>query len=233
MDRVCAVLGLSTVPDHTTLQRAFARLKACTWHLLIQFTADLLAGGGELCVAADGTGFVCTQASLYYQTRSGRLYTAWRKGVYVVGCGSQAVLGAVSARGPGSDASHVHTLRARGRRYALVSEGGCRVQVFIGDAGFDGRSVREGDLVAVVARGGRVVGEARLGRQALVESARLEGVYGQRWKVETVHPVMKRKFGEEIISRRGVLQCREVLLLAVVYNLHRLWCCFVWQARVM
>lgn len=60
----------------------------------------------------------------------------------------------MSARGPGSDASHTHTLHSRGRRYALVTESGERVQVFLEDAGFDGRSVREGDLVAVVARGG-------------------------------------------------------------------------------
>ena len=136
MGQVRMVLGLSTVPDHTTLQRAFARLQASVWHLLIQCTADVLVKDGELCVA-------------------------------------------------------------------------------------------------VVARGGRIVDEARLRRKALVESARLEGVYGQRWKVETVHSVMKRKFGDEIVSRRGVLQRREVLLLAVVYNLHRLWCCFMRQVRVM
>lgn len=171
------VLGWIRGPNHTTLQRAFARLQASTWHLLIQCLANVLVKDGELCVAADSTGFVCTRASLYYQTRRGRLYPGWRKGAYVVGCASQAVLGAVRARGPGSDVSHTRTLRSRGRRYALVTESGCQVPVFIGYAGFDGRSVGDGDLVAVAARGGRIVDEARLRRKALVESARLDGVW--------------------------------------------------------
>ncbi|MBI3740551.1 MAG: transposase, partial [Chloroflexi bacterium] len=49
----------------------------------------------------------------------------------------------------------------------------------------------------------------------------LDGVYGQRWKVETVHSVIKRKFGDTIRSRTLARQRCEPIFNAVLYNLHR------------
>lgn len=51
--------------------------------------------------------------------------------------------------------------------------------------------------------------------------ARLDGVYGQRWKSETVRSVIKRKFGDAIRSRRHWHQHRESAVKGLVYNLHR------------
>ena len=51
--------------------------------------------------------------------------------------------------------------------------------------------------------------------------ARLDGVYGQRWKVETVISVIKRKFGDYIRSRKERLKAREVDLKGLVYAFHR------------
>ncbi len=39
----------------------------------------------ESVIASDSTGFSPGQASLYYQTRSGRTYEHWIKGAYAVG----------------------------------------------------------------------------------------------------------------------------------------------------
>jgi hypothetical protein len=46
-------------------------------------------------------------------------------------------------------------------------------------------------------------------------------LFGQRWKSETVHSVIKRLFGDVIRSRSWRLQRREPMLKALVYNLHR------------
>jgi hypothetical protein len=46
-------------------------------------------------------------------------------------------------------------------------------------------------------------------------------LYGQRWKVETVISVIKRKFGDGVRSRQLRLARCEVLAKGVVYNLHR------------
>ena len=58
-------------------------------------------------------------------------------------------------------------------------------------------------------------------RAELVERAKASGLYGQRWKVETVISVIKRKFGDGV-RRWGLrLARREVLAKGVAYNLHR------------
>jgi hypothetical protein len=65
------------------------------------------------------------------------------------------------------------------------------------------------------------VSRERQERAELVAQARLDGLYGQRWKVETVHSVIKRKFGERIRSRSYWLRYREPIIKGLVYNLHR------------
>jgi hypothetical protein len=91
----------------------------------------------------------------------------------------------------------------------------------LGDAGFDSRAVTAQDLVPPIRRGGRLVDPKRKARADLVAQARLDGLFGQRWKTETVHSVIKRKFGDHIRSIRKDRQSREPVIKAVVYNLHR------------
>jgi len=45
------------------------------------------------------------------------------------------------------------------------------------------------------------VDPARQARADMVAQAQLDGVYGQHWKAETVHSVIKRKFGDTVRSR--------------------------------
>ena len=49
----------------------------------------------------------------------------------------------------------------------------------------------------------------------------LTGLFGQRWKTETVHSVIKRKFGDQIRSTLKSRQNQEPIIKALVYNLHR------------
>jgi hypothetical protein len=65
-----------------------------------------------------------------------------------------------------------------------------------------------------------VVDPARKERADLVAQARLDGVYGQRWKTETVNSVIKRRFGSAVRSRKRTLQNREPIILGLVYNIH-------------
>lgn len=47
-------------------------------------------------------------------------------------------------------------------------------------------------------------------------------VYGQRWRVETLVSVVKRKWGEALSARREAMQQVQALLRSLVYNLYRL-----------
>jgi hypothetical protein len=105
----------------------------------------------------------------------------------------------------------------------------------LADAGVDGRDVDWTDVVPPIRRGGRLRAWSRVLRAEIVARVKASGLYGQRWKVETVISVIKRKFGDGVRSRKLWLARREVLAKGVVYNLHRcffvvvrVWC--VWWA---
>ena len=67
---------------------------------------------------------------------------------------------------------------------------------------------------------GELIAPECCARADLVSPARLDGVYGQRWKCATVSSVIKRKFGGRTRSRKRSIQCCEPIVLGLVYNLH-------------
>ena len=98
---------------------------------------------------------------------------------------------------------------------------GKRDWLLLADAGFDSPTLTDLDLAPPIRRGGKLVDSDRQARAELVSQARLDGLFGQRWKSETVQSVIKRLFGDVIRSRSWRLQRREPMLKALVYNLHR------------
>ena len=137
-----------------------------------------------------------------------------------VGTGSQFILAWRSGWGPGSDVAYLPGLRRDARRYGHY-QGRRKAWVMMADSGFDGQSVRDDDLVPPVRRGGNLLHPERKARADLVSQARLDGLFGQRWKTETVNSVIKRKFGDTIRSRKRSLQRREPIIKGLVYNIHR------------
>lgn len=217
-DQVCQTLELSRIPDHTTLQRTYKKLRMLDFEKMKNRLLDE-NGVDEEAVASDSTGFSPGQASLYYQTRTGRLYQRWAKGIYAVGVASQFILAWRSGWGPGSDVAFLPGLRRDARRYGRY-RGKRKAWVMMADSGFDGQTVQEDDLIPPVRRGGNLLSPERKARADLVSQARLDGLFGQRWKTETVNSVIKRKFGDTIRSRKRSLQRREPIIKGMVYNIH-------------
>jgi len=83
-DQVCQALELPRIPDHTTLQRTYQKLYMLDFEKMKNQLLDE-SDVDEEGVASDSTGFSPGQASLYYQTCTGRIYQRWAKGVYAVG----------------------------------------------------------------------------------------------------------------------------------------------------
>jgi IS5 family transposase len=214
-EQVCQALDLSEVPDHSTVCRMFNRLPMKTWRTLFdQLLADLAPQ--ETTIAADTTGYRATQASAYFQTRSGRQFRDWYRGAYAVGTKSQLILAACQSHGgSANDARFLRPLRRGAARFGRAG------WLFLADAGYDCRAVRDRDIIPPIRRGGHLTAPARKARADLVAQARLDGLYGQRWKTETVHSVIKRKFGDHVRSRSVRRQCREPIVKALLYNLHR------------
>jgi hypothetical protein len=214
-DQVRETLELSRVPNYSTLQRTFQKLQKKRLSGL-QRTLLTALEVEETLIAVDGTGYRDTQASAYYQSRQGKSYRSWVQGGYAVGCESQFILAVRDGPGPDNDGAFLPGLRRDARRYR------CRKgSLLLGDRGFDGVHVQEGDLIPPIRRGGNLVAPERIERQEQVLAARLDGIYGQRWKCETVNSVIKRKLGDTIRSKKKSLKRREPALKALVYNLHR------------
>jgi hypothetical protein len=221
-DGVRQVLELPTVPDHSTLSRTYKKLRVKDLDKMKEQLLRELGLEGrerEAAVAADSTGFTLSSASTYYLSRNGRTCREWVRGAYCVGTHSQLILGWRSDRGPGNDAPYLSGLRRKAAHYGIY-RGRRKAWVMIADSGFDGKGVQEGDIIPPMRRGGNIVDPARKAQADLVSQARLDGLYGQRWKSETVNSVVKRRFGEAIRSRRRALQNREPIVKGLVYNIH-------------
>lgn len=218
---VRAVFGLEAVPHSSSLCRTFQRLRLAE---LEQLHAQLLAQLNleTALVAVDASGFRPTRASQHYLSRCGRLMRDYVKGFYAVATEQQYIVAWRYARGPsGSDAPYWACLRRRVTRFLkpvnrLVS------WVLVADKGFDGPQLRPHDLVPP-RQGQHPVRRAdRRERLTFTRQARLDGILGQRWIVETVFSVMKRKSGDALRSATAARQRRELAWKALVYNLHRL-----------
>jgi hypothetical protein len=216
-DAVVNELGLKEVPTYSTLARATARL--LTLERIDRMNTQLLRDLEieEEAVAIDATGFQMTQASGYYVNRLGWKVSLYWKGFYGVGLSSLFILGRSQSFGPGHDGSKLETMRRNVRPFMRR-----RRWVLLADGGFDVRTVRPDDLIPP-RRTGRthsITAPERRARADLVSAARLDGLFGQRWKVETVISVIKRKFGSAIRSRKYSLQRREPAIKMLVYNIH-------------
>lgn len=217
-DQVRQVLELDEVPDYSTMSRAAKRLKVAD---LTRMRDELLtrAGVDEEAMVSDSTGFTPSQASSYYVNRTGKPIQEFIKGLYVMGLRSRFIVGWGSTRRRGIDSPHLPGLRRQAARFGHHSHH--RIAwVMLTDAGFDGPFVLPGDLIPAPRKGSGPMSPGRRERAELVDAARLDGFFGQRWQVETVMSVIKRKFGDTVRSRLPRLQLRETYFKGLVYNIH-------------
>jgi hypothetical protein len=94
-------------------------------------------------------------------------------------------LGTCACYGRYQDSALLDRLRRQTQTYATKN------LIILADAGFDGRQIKDGDVIPPVRRHGTLRAPERIARAELVAQARLDCLYGQRWKCETVHSVIK------------------------------------------
>jgi hypothetical protein len=224
-------LRLEQVPHFTTLHKAAGRL------LQLRRVERLLSATVALCHkrrtvvrrgALDSTGFQCGHASSYYvrrRSRDGKSYqhTTYRrfsKLELAVDCSSHVIIGAIPRRGPRVDTDRFVPLLERALRRV-------RLLTALADAGYDSepnhRHAREGRGVKsfIPATAGRPTDKPPTGRYRRQMKQRLNkdyGKYGQRWQVETVISMIKRRLGSVVHARTYWSQCRELMLLTLTHN---------------
>jgi hypothetical protein len=78
-EQVCHTLEWQGVPDHSTLNRMFHQLNRVRLLRLLRYLWEQPAPRAAV-IALDSTGYRPSQASAYYQTRTGRRYRDWFRG---------------------------------------------------------------------------------------------------------------------------------------------------------
>jgi hypothetical protein len=236
------LIGLKDTPHWTTLQKASKRLLRLPLvrELLDSSVARFMGRRKRVATAAvDSTGFDAGHASRYYvrrrakgqdkseKPRQNTRYKRFAKLGVVVDCASHLILAAEAGRGPRPDVDRFVPLleQALGR---------VRIDKSLADAGYDsepnhryarhqrgvrsympathGRRPKNGKLLSGHWR--------RLMACKLADwLGRFIAGYGQRWQVETVMSMLKRRQGPSVNGRSHWSRCRDLMLMVVTHNI--------------
>ena len=216
-------LALPAVPDHSMFHW-FARHKVTPRLLQRMLTATLRSFAprrrGRHIVAVDATGFSRRAASRYYVaklTHWRHTYLQWATVVWTkpqVICAQQAYVG------PDSGYRFLRPLVEQAHAQHPIHR-------LLADAAYDSEAHHrwlredcriESIIPATKGRHGRPT-QQPYRRQMQRWFPRRK--YGQRWMVETVYSVVKRRFGEALTARRYWQQVKQAFLRGVTYNLYR------------
>jgi hypothetical protein len=226
------VLALEVVPHFTTPQKASRRLLRLP-RVRRMFRATIrrfLKRGRRIRRAAlDSTGLECGHASRYYIRRRCGMEKAWKTVVYshfakleaAFDCRSHLLIGVRVSRGPSPDNDRFVPLLDD----ALAT---VRIDSVLADAGYDSEAnhrharERRGVRSFIPAEIGRPTTKPPSGRYRRQMKQRLNkhyGRYGQRSQAESGFSMFKRRLGSVVHARKYPSQCRELLLMAITYNI--------------
>jgi hypothetical protein len=225
------VLGLTRVPHFTTLQKASQRLlRRRRARRLLYATLRRFQGRRTRVrrAAFDSTGLDCGHASRYFVRRRSRgaaaaqtvRYTRFLKLELSIATDTHVILGVATSRGPHPDVD---------RFVGLLDEtlANARPERIVADAGYDSepnhRSARrqgvKSFMPATHGRPSRKPPTGRYRRQMRERLNKKYGGYGQRWQVETVNAMLKRRLATAVAGRSFPSQSRDAWLLALTFNL--------------
>ncbi len=231
-------LGLTRVPDHSTLHKFAQRLLgvAVTDRLLAASVQRLMGRRRRIRrAAADSTGLEAGHRSPYFvqrraagQTQAHRLiYRRFPKLTLLTDCASHQVLALLTGRGPRSDVDELGPLLAR-----LSPR--VRILKLLADAGFDSEAnhhlvrARHGRASLIPAKSGRPAkgnrpptGRWRRRMRAALRTKpqRRRCGYTQRWQSETANSMIKRNLTDELTAIGDHRQNRQMRLLVLTHNI--------------
>ena len=209
MPQILAEIGLdeADLPDHSTLVKAFDRLKTALWRVLLRLSGQLHDPSGH--AAIDATFFDRETASEHYCRRTNyRVQTL--KTTALVDTETQAILDVHISTGKPHDTQ-------LGWQVARVAAGD--LTSLAADKGYDWMDLRE----KLREDGVRPLIKHRLFRPIdHAHNARVDGPrYRQRAMCETVFSTIKRTLGDAVRARAWFREFREIVLKCVVHNIKR------------
>jgi hypothetical protein len=228
-----AVLGLEIVPHFTTPQKASRRLlRQRTARRLFRTTVHRFLRRRRRLkrMALDSTGLDCGHASRYYIRRRNGAAKQWQTVTYTryakleaaFDCRSHLMVGVLVGRGPRPDTDRFVPL------VDATLANNVQVDSALADAGYDSEANHSyardvcGIRSFIPATIGRPTSKLPTGHYRRRMKQRLDknyGRYGQRWQAETGFSMFKRRLSSTVNGRSYWSQCRDLLLMAITYNL--------------
>jgi len=226
------VLELKEVPHYTTLQKAARRLteKKMLDHLMrgilgIARETHMMKKHVALS-AVDSTGFESHHTSQYFVRRKAKggeqhqttHYTRFPKAGIVADCASYLAIVTLPSWGPSPDILHwKKAVRSATERVSL--------KTLLADAGYDSEEAHRfarqeyGIRTIIPNRVGRPTTKLPTGKYRRIMAARFnKTLYGQRWQIETINSIIKRRLGSFLRARSYWSQMREMTLRVFTYN---------------
>jgi hypothetical protein len=212
---------LSRIPHFTTLQKFTERINNALLEKIIS-SFIVISGTKHIFVGIDSTGFRMTSASQYYTDRTGyrRKYAKLSIGADVL----QQIICSIKIRRAPTRHDNIDF-----KPIITKTSGILPVSVVAADKGYDSEDnhllVRENlhafsiiparyEHVPIWRTHGKYRKRMKRGYSKLL--------YNQRNKDETIVSVIKRLFGEYLMSRLIKTQNRELSFRCITYNMHRL-----------
>jgi hypothetical protein len=225
-------LGLREVPHFTTPQKASRRLlrQRVARRLFRTTIRRFLQRRRRLKRAAlDSTGLDCGHASRHYVRRRNGFTKQWQRVSYskyakleaAFDCDSHLMVGVLAGRGPRPDSDRFVPLLDT----ALAN---VRIGSALADAGYDSEAnhryarERRGVRSFIPAAAGRPTAKLPTGyhrRRMRQRLNKVYGSYGQRSQAEAGFSMLKRRLGSTVNGRSYWSQCRDLLLMAITYNI--------------
>jgi hypothetical protein len=236
-----AAIGLTATPHFTTLHKASRRLlqRAHVQRLLDASVLRFMGRRRRVAEAAiDSTGLEAGHVSSYYVRRRAKgqaksekplqktRYKRFPKLGVVSDVSNHLILAAEAGGGPRPDVDRFVPLLEQASRRVRIAKA-------LADAGYDSepnhRHAREQRAIRsyMPATTGRQPKNGkplqgrwrrRMQRQLGTKLGRRKVRYGQRWQVETVISMIKRRQSDAVAGRSYWSRCRDLLLMAVTHN---------------
>lgn len=218
-DVLCLVLGIGRVPHYTCLQKAADRLPPGLLEEVLDYVGRLIVGG-DCVLGIDSTGFSLEFSSRHYCMRIKRLdkHCSFLKATIAADMKTQAILSSRLRFKRRHDSIDLKPVLKRACREVTVS-------AVVADKGYDSeenmqfieKELHARPVISLKNRE-KPLNKTKGKLRRKLKKRFPKRLYHQRSKIETVISVVKRKYGDEIRSRKHRTKKNECYFKLIAYN---------------